>query len=46
MILVVRVEPVLNGDDFVTVSLQCGNYFAEARAIGPDAVTEDNGGFF
>jgi hypothetical protein len=32
----------LNGDYFVAVGLQCWNDFAETRAIGPNAVAEND----
>ena len=44
-ILLVGVQAVLDRDDFVPVRLQCRDYFAEARAVGPDAVAENDGRF-
>src|SRR4029077_14046993 len=36
------VQAILNGDHLVPVGLQCRNDFAETRAIGPNAVAEND----
>jgi hypothetical protein len=41
-VLFERVEAILNGDYLVPVGLQCRNDFAETRAIGPNAVAEND----
>jgi hypothetical protein len=41
----ISVETVLDGNHLVSVGLQRGNHLAEARAVGPDAVTENDGRF-
>src|SRR6185437_5572549 len=37
------VEPVLDGDHFVTIGLQRGNHLAEARTVGPKTMAENDG---
>ena len=36
----IAVEPVLDGDHFVTIGLQGGNHLAEARTVGPETMAE------
>jgi hypothetical protein len=44
-ILVERVQAILNRDHLVPVGLQGRDHLAEARAISPDAVAENDGWF-
>jgi len=42
-VLLVGLEAVLHRDDLVTIRLQRRDHLVEARAVGPDAVAENDG---
>ena len=44
-VLVIGVQSVLGGDHLVPVGLQGGHDLAEARAVSPEAVAENNARF-
>jgi len=41
-ILFIGVQTILNGNHLVPIGLQCRDHLAEARAVGPNAVAEND----